>query len=530
MWRALLCGLVWIAVPPAAGGEFGQWRGPQRNGVAADGPPLAVSWSKGGPARLWQSEKIPAGESGGFSCVAVARGRAYLYVNQKYSVPIEQRKLTTAALRQLGWFGRKVPQELVDAVEPARLSDARAKLKGKELTAWVQKWLEENLKDAEQKKHFGPFAADRLKRGKAALPLEVLAKLEAIKDKAFANQAALEEWFAGSGIGEALKKTILRVIPTTVQKAWDIVYCLDAANGKTLWQKKYDGRPHAWSASSTPCVAGGRVYAAGSDGMVYCLRADYGEELWKVKVARGGGLIHSSVMVAEGIAVVLADQLAGLDAETGEPLWQQKKVRGRENSPVCWQSAGRAHVICNTGKALACVALKSGDLMWTVPGGGQSTAAVAGDLMAVFSADKKVGLTVYKLSAEKPEKIWSKPEHIDGAASPVIHDGHLYAVGKDLAVCVDLSTRQVAWENKKIGGNGHTSPVLADGKLFAVVGRQLLVIDAAPEKFNVLASAKLPVAEYASPVVAGGRLYLRLGNAVACYDLTRPTTQPATGP
>ena len=48
--------------------DWPQWRGPERSGVTSGGPPLANSWPKAGPVKLWESEFIPGGRAvGGFA-------------------------------------------------------------------------------------------------------------------------------------------------------------------------------------------------------------------------------------------------------------------------------------------------------------------------------------------------------------------------------------------------------------------------------------------------------------------------------
>ena len=73
------------ASPP--GGDWSQWRGPTRNGVAGSGPALADAWPDGGPRMLWQSQplsrNVKEGSSGGYSSIVVAAGRVYIFLNRK---------------------------------------------------------------------------------------------------------------------------------------------------------------------------------------------------------------------------------------------------------------------------------------------------------------------------------------------------------------------------------------------------------------------------------------------------------------
>jgi outer membrane protein assembly factor BamB len=67
---------------------------------------------------------------------------------------------------------------------------------------------------------------------------------------------------------------------------------------------------------------------------VYCLNAKDGDTIWESVLDRASAEpIASSVAVVDGVAVLLADVLTGLSADTGEVLWTQEKITGRESSP-----------------------------------------------------------------------------------------------------------------------------------------------------------------------------------------------------
>jgi outer membrane protein assembly factor BamB len=74
--RAELASATLIEEGPPPAGDWPQWRGPRRDGVAHF-PDLLTTWPARGPARLWQAA---GGE--GFSSFAVGGGRAYSLVRQ----------------------------------------------------------------------------------------------------------------------------------------------------------------------------------------------------------------------------------------------------------------------------------------------------------------------------------------------------------------------------------------------------------------------------------------------------------------
>ena len=52
-----------------------------------------------------------------------------------------------------------------------------------------------------------------------------------------------------------------------------------------------------------------------------------------------------------------------------------------------------------------------------------------------------------------------------------------------MATCIELESGKVAWQ-QKVESNGETSPVIADGKIFVVLGKNLEMIQAMLEKVH----------------------------------------------
>jgi outer membrane protein assembly factor BamB len=313
----------------------------------------------------------------------------------------------------------------------------------------------------------------------------------------------------------------------SVAGEYDEVFCLNAETGKSVWKTRLPG-PGAEAGSSTPCIVGDRVFIIGSGNRVHCLNAEKGTSIWEARIERTANrAVASSVAVVGKTIVVLADALTGLDIDTGTVRWTQKRVTGYESSPARWAAKDGEKVICNSARETHCVDPADGKVLWSVPGGGKSTPVVAqeygGDFLVNMSDGRKTGLSAYKLTDKGAVPLWTR-EATDRASSPVVFDGHVYAVagggnghGARL-LCVHLDTGKVAWD-EAVDFAEVSSPVVADGKLFAVCGTFLWVLQAGPEKYSVLSQADCRVTLCTSPALADGRLYLRQANAVACYDL-----------
>ena len=514
------------AAQPAA--DWAQWRGPQRDGTAGASPALSTNLPVKGPVKIWESEKIPTYNDGGLGSVAVAGGAAVIYSNWKYRDPILTRTLNDDGLRQLGWLPEKPPEDLLTAMETTRLSDERAALPPDQVNAWVDKWLAEHIQNEDLKKKFWGYAQDRLRKGRAAMDWTVIDKLVAIRNKTFATQPEMETWLKDNGFEDKAKADVLRVVPTTVEKANDVVLCFDAATGAVKWRAQLPAEPRGWDNSATPCLADGRCYILATGGQLLCLDMKDGSVLWKGKAAAGSG--SSSAAVLDGRVYVVAGGLMAFDAADGSVLWKQPAVGHSHASPVFWRKDDRVYILCNSGNELACVAPADGAVLWkTAPGGNNSTPVVSGDFAVVQGEGS--GLTAYRLAPDKAEKLWNMA-HNDRGSSPVIRDGYVYVLsggGGMKAMCVKLESGQVAWE-EKLPNTEIGSPILADGKLLSLIngGKELYMLAATPEKYALLAKTTVDAANCTSPAIVCGKLYLRTNQGVACYDLTQSAAPAPT--
>lgn len=493
------------------GADWPQWRGPTRNGIAEPGPELASEWPSDGPTKVWEYA-APKSRGGGLGSVVVADGRAFAIWSHQVATPIPTRKFTRRELRQIGWLERDLPEELATKVEQARLSEKLKGLQRNDRREWVQKWLADNLTD-EQNRRLGGIVRSRLTMGESALTFEELRKLDPLKDRTFDNQDQLDGWIAGTGLSAEAVKAVNKAAVKEHKTADDVIICLDAETGEEVWKTVVPGKPSSYGISDTPCIADGRVYVVGSTGEAYCLAAKDGQQVWKQQLPSG---THSSFMVADGLAIVPATALTALNAQTGEVVWKATEVKTNSNSPVLWRHDEQAYVICNTRKSVFCVGLKSGKVLWRVPGGEFSTPVVEGDRMIVLGGEK-VGLLAYRISPESAEKIWSS-EINDRGASPIVHNGYVYAVGKGKAACLRLEDGEVQWDQKLRFG-GICSPVLVSDKILVPTRGSLFMLAASPEEEGTLASARIRIAHCTSPAAANGKLYLRLDEALACFDL-----------
>jgi hypothetical protein len=87
-----------------------------------------------------------------------------------------------------------------------------------------------------------------------------------------------------------------------------------------------------------------------------------------------------------------------------------------------------------------------------------------------------------------------------------------------------VKTGKIVWKRKGNDGQGHgsASVTYADGRLyFHYENGVVALVEASPEGYKETGSFKVETdgPAWAHPVVSGGRLYLREGDALYCYDV-----------
>lgn len=174
-------------------------------------------------------------------------------------------------------------------------------------------------------------------------------------------------------------------VPPKNETGDEVVACLDAATGKTLWEHKYPvarlpkqetfrGAPVGPQA--TPAVGGGRVFALGYAGVLTCLTTE-GKEVWKRDLVKDYAAtpvqfgFSGSPVLAGGKLLVAAGgkqtALLAFDPADGGVKWKSAAAEPGYATPVVAKLAGEEQVVLLTRDALVGYSLSDGATRWTYP-------------------------------------------------------------------------------------------------------------------------------------------------------------------
>jgi outer membrane protein assembly factor BamB len=123
------------------------------------------------------------------------------------------------------------------------------------------------------------------------------------------------------------------------------------------------------------------------------------------------------------------------------------------------------------------------------------------------------------------KQIWAQPKQDPIHGQAVLVDVFVYASSHQAAAgrwsCVDFKTGKLMWEAPCVGKGG--SIIYADGMLYCysqdgVVG----LVRPNPDQCKVVSAFNVSLGDgphWAHPVVAHGRLFIRHGDALMCYNV-----------
>ncbi|MGL4550965.1 MAG: PQQ-binding-like beta-propeller repeat protein, partial [Gemmataceae bacterium] len=324
------------------------------------------------------------------------------------------------------------------------------------------------------------------------------------------------------------------------------------ADGKRLWALRAgkvgpNEGPNYPGPRSAPTVDGGRVYALGSDGDLVCAEADTGKLLWRKQFkaefeGQPGCWAYCESVLIDGDLVVCtpggpAAAMLALDKATGKTVWRTPIEDGHVAgfaSPVVAQVGKVRLYVQFMGAALVGIDAKTGKQLWryrkNVGGVSANTPVVDGDMVFCTAAgsagaggDALLRMTADEKGGVSIKQMYLKRNLLTHHGGVVLAGGHLYGTGSTGLVCVELKTGEVKWRDRSVGPG---SLVVADGHVYLRgTGGQTALVEANAEKYVEKGRFAQPKRSrfqtFAHPALAGGRLYLRDGPHLFCYDVKK---------
>lgn len=324
------------------------------------------------------------------------------------------------------------------------------------------------------------------------------------------------------------------------------VQALDRKSGQSLWEASWTGSisvPFFAKANgdwirSTPALDGDSLYVAGIRDVVVCLDAASGQERWRNDLMAkfdapvpAFGFVASPLVMGEHVYVQAGGGFVKLNKKTGEVAWRVLDDGGGMygsafSSPLPASLNGVPQILVQTRKVLAGVEAESGKVLWSQPvkadqGMNILTPTVIGN--RVFTSSYGGGSVLFEIGqGDSPEtatvkEVWkTKPQAY--MSSPIVIGNHIYLhLRNQRFTCIDIETGKEAWTTTPYGK--YWSMIANGSKILALDERgDLLLINATPEKFDLLDSRKVAENSWAHLAIVGDEVFVRDLKAMTVYQ------------
>ena len=358
-------------------------------------------------------------------------------------------------------------------------------------------------------------------------------------------KALTQKWKVSVGLGDAAPAVVGdKVYVFTRQGGDEVISCLEAADGKVLWQDKYpavsvSGPPASHPGPrSSPAVADGKVCTLGVGGVLSCLDTASGKVVWrKDSKAWPRFYVASSPILVDGLCVAeVGGQSNGgvvaYDLGTGDEKWKWTGEGTAYASPVLLTVDGTKVIVAEMDKNIVGLNLADGKLLWQTPfavrGRGYNAATPIADGQTLVYSGSGRGTKAVKLEKKGDDvtakDLWSNPDTSVQFSTPLVKNGLVYGLSdRDNLFCLNAENGKTDWTTALKGGGrpGYGSIMDAGPVLLALTpAAQLTVFEPSDKKFEQLASYKVADSDtYAYPVVAGNRLFVKDKDALTLWTL-----------
>ena len=364
---------------------------------------------------------------------------------------------------------------------------------------------------------------------------------------------------------------------------FECVTCYKVESGDLEWIYKHETRHDDFMGKAgpraTPTIHNGKVYAVGSLGNLVCLNGSNGSVVWQKDVneiigvtigpSSGPGGTEFQVetnttmqwgragspLIVDGMVIVPggatgkkvdgvwvqdpgAATLLAFDADTGELKWKGGDQMIGYASPQVATLGGRKQIIITAEAMIIGVDAATGEQLWSHPRPGQSNGMANTSQLSILGDDQLLSakgypdgggelLTIETRSGKFiPVSEWKNTRILKTKlTSPIVYDGHAYALSNGFMECSRVSDGKRMWKNRAKASSryGHGQSILVGDKLLLHTEetQKLLLIQATPDAYTQLGELDTGLEGicWNTLCISGSKLLIRSDTEAACIEL-----------
>lgn len=367
--------------------------------------------------------------------------------------------------------------------------------------------------------------------------------------KAWPEGGPKQLWVA-TGLGKGFSSAVTAkglIFATGEQDFKEYMFCFDE-RGKQVWRTEYglahDGGGYPGT-RGTPTVDGDTVYLISSLGVVVAIHCKNGEKLWEVDTlkrfapAKNPDEVIPRWAIAESVLIVgnllictpgaPGASIVALNKTTGKTVWTTKGLSDVSGycSARLYTRGKLSQIITLTGKSLVGLDPETGNLIWSkdYPASWDihaNSPLFSGSIIYVSDGYGSGGIA-FELAADgkSVKELWREKTLDIQHGGAVLVDGRIYgAANRGKWIALELSSGKVLTSGK---GTGKGVIVYADGRLYGYgESGKIGIVD--PKSTDLATISEFRVKDgsgqhWAHPTISNGRLYVRRGDVLLCYDL-----------
>jgi len=318
----------------------------------------------------------------------------------------------------------------------------------------------------------------------------------------------------------------------------EIVVCLDATTGKTIWQHAYaatprEGHVHQFGDGprATPLISGNLLFTIGVAGHMHALDKKAGQVVWSHALwdeFQGTVLDHgyssSPVTYKDSVLVLVGgpgNSVIAFRQKDGAVKWKAHDFKNSYSTPRVLAVDGEEQLVAFMAEEAIGLDPDDGRLRWRFPHQNQWGQNVSMPVMAdqhhMLISSPEAGAKGLKLTnveggETKVEELWTTRKiqfyHVNTVRDGDWVYGSTGTMGPAFLASINIKTGEIGWRERDFA---KANCVLADGKLYVLdEDGNLGVTTATPQDLVVHSKVKfLDGVAWTVPTIAGTTMYVR---------------------